>query len=381
MDLSVHPSVLRDQLSTDSQRVIDAISQAQGAARSAAAALALLTWDILTTMDEEVKLIWPSDWTLPKALYFFVRYYSLVALTIQNAKIAIPCKPWLIFQVTSTFLVEAAVEVIIILRVYAIYAAQPKAMRVMLFGFAIEVALMAVSLGFSIQKVKTGLDCKAADLPSEIVLYSTASIVYEAFLFGMMMYGIIRGSKEGFSDTTLLNALVRDGAVAFLAIFLVMLMNTILFTLAPSTLVTVGFPWLLAILGTAGPRLIVNIRAQHAINSDAPSSIGDLRFRLPTRISSAHRYSVLDLEDPEARRGLTPNSSTPRSRRFAREHDDSQSSSDSDSDSDDGVGEDTALHPTTSRSRHSSRDVDIESGSDIGSQSPSSPLSPRTPLP
>ena len=98
---------------------------------------------------------------------------------------------------------------------------------------------MAVGIGLSIHKVKTGLDCRATDLPTEMVFYrsvpagsclwfshtskyvgnSTASIVYEAFLFGLMMYGVIRGAKEGFSDTMLLNALVRDGAVAFLAIF------------------------------------------------------------------------------------------------------------------------------------------------------------------
>lgn len=43
--------------------------------------------------------------------------------------------------------------------------------------------------------------------------------MYESFLFGLMMYGILRGGKDAFSETTLVNALVRDGAVAFIAIF------------------------------------------------------------------------------------------------------------------------------------------------------------------
>lgn len=124
--------------------------------------------------------------------------------------------------------------------VYAVYAAQSKVLRVMLLGLAIQLAIMIVSLGLSINKVRTGWDCRAADLPTEMVLYrsvmaaslvrsvrslisvsfcSTASIVYESFLFGLMMYGILRGGKDAFSDTTLLNALVRDGAVAFIAIF------------------------------------------------------------------------------------------------------------------------------------------------------------------
>ncbi|KAI0369353.1 hypothetical protein BV20DRAFT_1122220 [Pilatotrama ljubarskyi] len=367
MDASFHPNgteILDQLLWRDSERVFAALSQAQGAARSAGAALAMLTWDILTTLDDEVKLIWPSEWTLPKALYLLVRYYSLVTLTVQNIRIAVPCVPWLIFQIVSTFMVEAAVQVIIILRVYAVYANQPKILRIMLFGFGIQVAIMAISLGLSVSKVRASWDCMAADLPTEMVLYSTASIVYEAFLFGLMMYGVIRSAKYGFSDTTLLNTLVRDGAVAFTAIFSVMLMNTILFTLAPSTLVTLGFPWLLAILGSAGPRLILNLRAKHANNISGPSSLGDLRFTIPS-----HFYSALNLEDLEAR---TPASALSREREMFDEED----AGEDDSDSEDGENESAALNPPR---RLGSRDV--EHTSDLGSHTPPSPLSPPQPLP
>ncbi|OSD06664.1 hypothetical protein PYCCODRAFT_1450026 [Trametes coccinea BRFM310] len=354
MDLNVYlnstaPS--NNQLSQEVQLLFAALSQSEDASRSIAAALALLTWDILTTMDKEVKLMWP----------------------IQNAQIVIPCVPLLIFQITSTFLVEAAVEVIIMFRVYAVYAAQPKIMRIMLLGFAIQVTLMSVSLGLSIDKVKTGWYCKTTDLPTEMVIYSTASIVYEAFLFAMMMYGLIRAAKEGFSDTTLVNALVRDGAVAFIAIFAVMIMNTILFTLAPSTLVTLGFPWSLAILGSAGPRLILNIRASHArAISKGPSSFGDLHSSMP-----AHPYSALDLDDSSSAGRLPPttgsSASFPAGGRI-RERDvelDLAAEWDSDSDSEDGVCESTVLNRR--------RGTDLESGSEGGSQSPASPLSPRTP--
>ena len=86
------------------------------------AALALLVWDILTTMDEEVRVpggeridgrltdsscqgeadlaVRPSSlfkyhlsscplrssWTVPKFLYFFVRYYSLITLMCVRTK-------------------------------------------------------------------------------------------------------------------------------------------------------------------------------------------------------------------------------------------------------------------------------------------------------
>ncbi|KAI0830307.1 hypothetical protein BC628DRAFT_1313246 [Trametes gibbosa] len=321
----------------DSQRVFAALGQAQGSARSSVAALSMLTWDILTSMDEEVKLIW----------------------AIQNVQFAMPCVPWLIFQIISTFMVEAAVQIIIILRVYAVYATQPKILRFMLLGFAVEVAIMAVSLGLSINKVRTGWGCRTADLPTEMVLYSTASVVYESFLFGVMMYGIIRGAKEGFSNTTLLNSLVRDGAVAFLGVFMVMLMNTILFTMAPSTLVTLGFPWLLAILGVAGPRLISNLRAQHANNIGGPSSLEDLRFHIPS-----HFYSALNLDDENDTNSERHAEYMGHDLVGLEEHNDGDDESGEE-------GEHVALNP---RRRMSNRGSG--SGSDGGSHTPPSPHSP-----
>ncbi|OJT11320.1 hypothetical protein TRAPUB_12195 [Trametes pubescens] len=262
----------------------------------------------------------------------------------------------------STFLVEAAVEVIIILRIYAVYAAQSKVLRVMLLGLAIQLAIMIVSLGLSINKVRTGWDCRAADLPTEMVLYSTASIVYESFLFGLMMYGILRGGKDAFSDTTLLNALVRDGAVAFIAIFLVMSMNTILFTLAPSTLVTLGFPWLLAVLGSAGPRLIVKLRAQHANNISGPSSLGDLRFKTPS-----HFYSALNLDDLEEPSRVSMQYGVGEEGEGSAEE----------SSEDEAEGEHVALNPR----RRTISGQHALSPSEVEAQTPPSPLSPPIPLP
>ena len=48
---------------------------------------------------------------------------------------------------------------------------------------------------------------------------STASIVYETFLFGLMMVGVTKSGKDNFGDATLMNVLVRDGTLAYVGIF------------------------------------------------------------------------------------------------------------------------------------------------------------------
>ena len=113
----------------------------------------------------------------------------------------------------------------------------------MIISFLAQVSLMAVSLGLGLPRTTTDSFCKAADFPVIMVLYrcalstrpctssrltvaaarpahtSTASIVYETFLFGLMMVGVARGGKDGFADSTLASVLVRDGSLAFLGIY------------------------------------------------------------------------------------------------------------------------------------------------------------------
>ncbi|KAH9931616.1 uncharacterized protein BXZ73DRAFT_47168, partial [Epithele typhae] len=272
-----------------------AVAQTQDAARSGVAALALLAWDIVTTMDDEVSLIWPSAWTVPKVLYLFVRYYSLIALrcpTHRGMEGVVPCVPWLIFEIMSASAIEAVVQVIMILRTHAIYMGSPKALRAMVVGFVVEIVLMTISFGLSIPHFVGGFYCKAADLPVMMVLYSTASIVYETFLLGMMLLGVLRGEKDGYASATLLDVLVRDGTITFVGIFMVMLLNTVLFTLAPTTLVTLGIPWVLSILGVAGPRLILNLRVHNHGISSARASVTSAAFALPKGL-----YSALALDD------------------------------------------------------------------------------------
>ncbi|PIL25818.1 hypothetical protein GSI_11571 [Ganoderma sinense ZZ0214-1] len=148
-----------------------------------------------------------------------------------------------------------------------------------------------------------------------------------------------------------------------------MLLNTVLFTMAPTTLVLIGFPWVLSIVGVAGSRLILNLRAKHATNISGPSSLADLTFTIPS-----HMYSAVDFEDPDSIATTTIATTG---------HMDAD---DEDSDSD---GEDAALNPsrsnTTSSHSHNYASIrpcdlsDVESAP--SSSNPGSPFSPRTRLP
>ncbi|TFY67245.1 hypothetical protein EVJ58_g1756 [Rhodofomes roseus] len=115
--------------------------------------------------------------------------------------------------------------------------------------------------------------------------------MFESFLFSLTLSRYRRAKREGMANLDLMNVLVRDGMLAFGVIFAAMVTNTVLFTLGARTVSTAGFPWLLAILGCAGSRLVLNVREVNRPHK-TPSSLGD--FEVTSDI-----YRALDQCDPD----------------------------------------------------------------------------------
>jgi len=242
-----------------------------------------------------VEYIWLASWSRTTGLYFFIRYYPLFALILINAHL-MSCQEWLLVEGVSALLLEIAVELALILRIYAMYGGNLRLLRLMLYIFFLQIVVMAVGLGLGVPKIMTSVQCVEIALPVGLVIYSAASIIYETFLFGLTVGRYVKAMRDGWSDVAILTILVRDGAWAFVIIFAIMVANTLLFTIAPATLAAIGFPWLLALLGSVGPRLITNLRAQSK-HSQTPSSFSQVDLSMP-----AHLYTPIGADDPESER-------------------------------------------------------------------------------
>ncbi|OCH84770.1 hypothetical protein OBBRIDRAFT_891584 [Obba rivulosa] len=280
------------QLSTLDKISYAEVLQSQESARSVVAALCLLLYDILLTTRHEIEHIWLTPWARTKVLYFFIRYYPLFALILLNAH-SMSCQEWILVEGISALLLEIAVELTLILRINAMYGGRRKLMKLMMSVFLLQIVVMAAGLGFGVPKIMSRELCVETALPVGLVLYSVVSIAYETFLFGLTIARYVKAMHDGWSDVILLAVLVRDGAWAFAIIFIIMVVNALLFTIAPATLAAIGFPWLLALLGAVGPRLITNLRAQSKTNS-MPSSASQIDFAIPTDL-----YAPIDPDDLE----------------------------------------------------------------------------------
>ncbi|KAJ3535159.1 hypothetical protein NMY22_g6612 [Coprinellus aureogranulatus] len=82
-------------------------------------------FDYVHTLPEEIRLIWPSVWSVPKALFFVLRYYvfvnNILAVLYNDPKDRTPEQCERAFQrvAYSTPLVTVGAEAILFLRVYA----------------------------------------------------------------------------------------------------------------------------------------------------------------------------------------------------------------------------------------------------------------------
>ncbi|KAF6744140.1 hypothetical protein DFP72DRAFT_1095613 [Ephemerocybe angulata] len=94
-----------------------------------AAALVFIVYDICANLDDELKYIWSSKWTFPKALYLFNRYYGLFLVTICEESVMLAFREQVEPTVESvgSKLYKAAADISCIIRVSALYNNKPKA--------------------------------------------------------------------------------------------------------------------------------------------------------------------------------------------------------------------------------------------------------------
>ncbi|EKM81076.1 hypothetical protein AGABI1DRAFT_127110 [Agaricus bisporus var. burnettii JB137-S8] len=93
-------------------------------------------WEFLVTLGDEVDLVWlcrPSSWTLRlvRGLFFFSRYAGLMVQSINivvaenmSSYRSVPnvfCRRWISYQIIVIFLFLSVVNLILNLRIYAIY--------------------------------------------------------------------------------------------------------------------------------------------------------------------------------------------------------------------------------------------------------------------
>ncbi|PPQ97129.1 hypothetical protein CVT26_000614 [Gymnopilus dilepis] len=230
------------------------------------ATLAFLLYEHAITFRGEVVHIWRRPFTMVRATFIFARYFTLVVQTVNLylvfgpfSRTSIPgstCKQWFLFQIASACAIMAALDLILMLMVYALYR---KSRRVGLFLALLFWAQIAVDFATSpksVLDVNYNSICDTTETHGVVIYFCLSVWITHLSLAGLTGY---KKNLLGLG-APVVRRVLRDGTwilVVVCSLFTVIIPYAFVNQVSQAHVV---FGWPTAILSIACCRIIINMR-------------------------------------------------------------------------------------------------------------------------
>ncbi|GJE98011.1 hypothetical protein PsYK624_142330 [Phanerochaete sordida] len=248
---------------------------AQQVMYGAAGVVTWLVWDTVIHLDVEIDSIWRRPRTWVKFLYFFIRYTPIIhtlalviALGHNHRYSDATCKGWIFYELIYMEVLTLAVEIVLVMRLYALYNANQLVLWAIILAFAAEVAVMVVCLCIVLPGMTFTPACLVAHADGIFVAYWASSLAFETLLFLLTLVKFYHSVAHAFREQSILGVFLRDGTWAFALIFVAMLLNLLMYKLCTTPLAGMGYGWALAALAFSGAHILLNLQslgAPHAL--------------------------------------------------------------------------------------------------------------------
>jgi len=162
----------------------------------------------------------------------------------------------LIFLTVCSCLLLAAVDLVIMLRVYALYNRSLKIALVLAFLLLIQGALVTACTCITVPRVPFGPSCDVLKTPPDVAYFMAAVVFSQTILLILTL----RKRRVAFGQSPLVDLVVRDGAWVFVLV-VSMFMITIPYSfVAQVSKPHVIFVWPITLLSITACRLIMNMQ-------------------------------------------------------------------------------------------------------------------------
>ncbi|KAF9466686.1 hypothetical protein BDZ94DRAFT_1319210 [Collybia nuda] len=241
----------------------------------AVASLALLVYDHLISLREEVDLIWKSHWSVTKGVYLWNRYFALFTLGLNTSirlremKTDRVCGTYLQILSVNATLIICTVDFVLMLRVWVLYGRLKAVLYVMIPSIIFEVIVMAYLGSATISGlnpyVHIGpalLGCYSlAIVPKMYNIYPVPPLLVTSVMFSLTAYKCAQTLYGyGRHGMPIVSLFLRDGVFWFLAVLAVGLPHMILSYVARLSLVTVMIGPSLAVYSIVVSRALINVK-------------------------------------------------------------------------------------------------------------------------
>ncbi|KAF8490211.1 hypothetical protein JB92DRAFT_3100740 [Gautieria morchelliformis] len=270
--------------------LVTALSDIRMVNMAAAGATAWVCYDIFLTFGQEVAYIWKGRWSTAKLFYLISRYYSLTHLIVTLSVVTKPqhsthvCRGWQWFSAYSGPIIStAAVHVLLIMRLYAIYGRDNRMLFFLCLLYFINISTAISVSTVVLRGIQTIPQSAALPIPgclangdprSNLLLVAwIPKIVIDLIFFILTLVKFIQvvrclsGTalstilREGNKLAPLLTLFVKDGAVWFVVVCASDI-QAAYFIIAKATdpLQDMGVAWLVATVAIASSRLVLRLR-------------------------------------------------------------------------------------------------------------------------
>jgi len=247
------------------------------------AAMAIVLFEHAITFGEEYNLIWAKPWSRSKALFIWNRYATLGVMLVNTVvwvggrDTNAGCKRWFLFQGMTGWLTNMTVQVIIQIRIAALFGKDKRVVIPMVIGFCIQgLAMISIVIWQLTQRSATAYPapgiriCVLDMVPPLMWTYWLINLVYEGCLVSLAIWKAYQSWKFGTVDVrrskksaSLFEILIRDSIYYFVLIFLTYILNLVSWYIGRKSLYQIAIALAIGIRCAMGSRLLLNIRAAY----------------------------------------------------------------------------------------------------------------------
>lgn len=246
----------------------------------AGALLVIVLYDWLLTLEEEVHLILPTNWTIVKTLYFVIRVVSPTAFFIANYHLTGLrgplsdnfCKAWIWFIMFTSLIIMGSSNYLILRRLCPLYGNDRTIVYFLNTAFFVTYVIVSTLSILGAKRVSATMTYSApVDMCSslsmdEIKEVGSAIFVgpmpFESIVFLMTLWKalIAARSNQTMYSTPLHQIFFRDGLAHYIVIVVVRIVNVVIYYGLPLQYYYIGVFLLWGTFTTSTTRLFINLR-------------------------------------------------------------------------------------------------------------------------
>ncbi|KAH7922658.1 hypothetical protein BV22DRAFT_643249 [Leucogyrophana mollusca] len=220
-------------------------------------ALTFLSWELCTTFDNEVNYIWSKSYkSSVKWLFLLTRYIGLgslvtnISMSISGGRPPLSCWGFLTLQISVMQTIITLVELTLVVRVVALYNQNHRLRAILLFLVIGGTIFSMIGFATSVHKTEFDAMCVITHVAPAAV-YGFTFIVTEFILLVLTLAKCVHYLYITARRAPLIELMIRDGTMTFLATILVVVPTAILLTATHGAFIAMIEPWFIAVYSCA----------------------------------------------------------------------------------------------------------------------------------